>query len=336
MTNPSRGPVVVAGAGSIGCFVGGLLADAGFEVTLLARSRIIDEISAHDLHLTSIEGLDRRLPARALGATDDPAAMAGAACILVTVKSTDTAAMADLLARHAPRTAAIVSLQNGVDNVPALRQRLPNHKVLAGMVAFNVVSMAQARFHRATSGEIVLEQDPADTAAGLSAPGLLVRSSTNMQGVQWGKLLLNLNNAINALSGLPLRDQLSERAWRLVLADQISEALAATKAAGITPITSPLPPFLLPAVLRLPDSVFRVLAARMLKIDPQARSSMWEDLQRHRRTEIDHLQGAIVRLAGLHGLSAPLSERIATLVRSAEAAKQGSPGLWPDQIASSR
>ncbi len=57
-----------------------------------------------------------------------------------------------------------------------------------------------------------------------------------MQGVQWGKLLLNLNNAINALSGLPLRDQLSQRAWRAILAAQIAEALQMTKAAGIAPV----------------------------------------------------------------------------------------------------
>jgi 2-dehydropantoate 2-reductase len=155
-----------------------------------------------------------------------------------------------------------------------------------------------------------------------------------MPGVQWGKLLLNLNNAINALSDLPLRDQLSQRPWRAILAAQMAEGLAAMKAAGISPVTSPLPAPLLPFVLRLPDSVFRVLAGRMLKIDPQARSSMWEDLKLRRRTEIDYLQGAIVRLAAQHGGRAPLSERITTLVRSAEAARQGSPGLRPAQFAS--
>jgi 2-dehydropantoate 2-reductase len=72
----------------------------------------------------------------------------------------------------------------------------------------------------------------------------------------------------------------------------------------------------------------------MLKIDPQARSSMWEDLQQGRRTEIDHLQGAIVRIAAQHGQRAPLSERIITLVRSAEQARRGSPGLRPDEIVS--
>jgi 2-dehydropantoate 2-reductase len=105
----------------------------------------------------------------------------------------------------------------------------------------------------------------------------------------------------------------------------------ATKAAGIVPFTSPLPAPLLPIVLRLPDSVFRVLAAQMLKIGPQARSSMWEDLQQRRRTEIDHLQGAVVRIAAQHGQGAQMSERIIALVKSAEEAKRGSPGLRPSE-----
>lgn len=72
----------------------------------------------------------------------------------------------------------------------------------------------------------------------------------------------------------------------------------------------------------------------MVKIDPKARSSMWEDLQRSRRTEIDHLQGLIVTLAERHGLRAPLSARIVALIREAEQAGKGSPGLTPEQIRS--
>lgn len=330
-----NGSFVVAGAGSIGCFVGGLLAGAGRAVTLLARPRVIADVEAFGLHLTSLDGVDCRVPASNVRATEDPAVLAQAACILVAVKSTDTAAMADLIARHARPGAVVVSLQNGVDNVPLLRQRLTDQKVLAGMVAFNVVAMGEGRYHRATSGEIVLEQDAAGSATMLDVPGLTVTASNNITGVQWGKLLLNLNNAINALSDLPLREELSQRVWRVILAEQIVEALRVTKAAGIVPVTSPLPPPLLPFVLRLPDGVFRILAGRMLKIDPQARSSMWEDLQRRRRTEVDHLQGAIIRLAAQHAVPVPLSQRIAGLVRSAEQAQQGSPGLRPAEIASS-
>ena len=69
-----------------------------------------------------------------------------------------------------------------------------------------------------------------------------------------------------------------------------------------------------------------------MKIDPEARSSMWEDLQRGRPTEIDYLQGVITEIADRHGLQVPLSRRIVALIRNAEAAGKGSPGLTPEQI----
>jgi 2-dehydropantoate 2-reductase len=160
-----------------------------------------------------------------------------------------------------------------------------------------------------------------------------MRATADIAGVQWGKLLLNLNNALNALADLPLRRQLAQRAWRQLFADQIAEGLAAIKAEGIRPVSStPIPPSWMPALLRLPDAVFAVLLASSMKIDPEARSSMWEDLQRGRPTEIDYLQGVITAIAGRHGLKAPLSHRIVTLIKSAEAAGKGSPGLTPEQI----
>jgi 2-dehydropantoate 2-reductase len=89
---------------------------------------------------------------------------------------------------------------------------------------------------------------------------------------------------------------------------------------------------LTPHLLRLPDAVFRLLLGGTMKIDPEARSSMWEDLQRGRRTEIDYLQGVITQIAQRRGLKAPLSARIVALVKRAEADGKGSPGLTPDQI----
>jgi 2-dehydropantoate 2-reductase len=201
------------------------------------------------------------------------------------------------------------------------------------MVPFNVIALGEGRFHRATSGDIVIEQDEAGTAAQLSVPHLTMRPAGNIVGVQWGKLLLNLNNALNALSDLPLREQLAQRPWRALFADQMAEGLAAMKAEGIRPVAStPIPPGLTPHLLRLPDAVFGLLLGRTMKIDPEARSSMWEDLQRGRRTEIDYLQGVIVQIAERRGLKVPLSARIATLIKRAEAEGKGSPGLTPDQI----
>lgn len=326
-------PVVVAGAGSIGCFVGGVLAQAGRRVALLARPRVIEEINRNGLRITSFEGLERRLESNELALSDDPAIFRDAGVILVTVKSTDTAGIADLIAQHAPADAVIVSLQNGVGNVAVLRERLGGGRVLAGMVPFNVIAPGEGRFHRATSGDIVIEQDEAGTAAQLSVPHLTVRPTDNIVGVQWGKLLVNLNNALNALSGLRLREQLSQRPWRMLLADQMSEGLAAVKAEGIKPVApTPVPLALTPHLLRLPDIAFRLLLGRAMKIDAEARSSMWEDLQRGRPTEIDYLQGVIVAIAERHGLKTPLSRRIVASIKRAEAEAKGSPALTPDQI----
>jgi 2-dehydropantoate 2-reductase len=254
--------------------------------------------------------------------------------VLVTVKSVDTAEMAEIIASHAPADAVIVSLQNGVGNTALLRERLPGRRVLAAMVPFNVVAPSAGRFHRATSGDIMVERDDAATAERLSVQGLTMRATGNIAGVQWGKLLVNLNNALNALSGLPLRSQLAQRPWRSLLADQVAEGLSAIKAAGIKPVSpTPVPSAWTPSLLRLPDAIFQALLGRTMKIDPEARSSMQEDLQRGRRTEIDYLQGVVVEIAARHGLDVPLSRRIVTLIKNAEAAAKGSPGLSPEQVA---
>jgi 2-dehydropantoate 2-reductase len=326
-------PIVVAGAGSIGCFVGGLSASAGRRVSLLARPRVIAEIERFGLTLTSLEGSSWHVASQQLKLSAEPEVLAEASVVLVAVKSADTAEIADAIALHAPPDAVIVSLQNGVANAALLRSRLPGRTVLAAMVPFNVIAAGEGRFHRATSGDIVIERDAADTAAQLSVPGLAMRATDDIAGVQWGKLLVNLNNAINALCGLPLREQLSNRDWRRLFADQIAEGLTAVRADGIKPVSpTPLPLSLVPHLLRLPDALFAIALAPAMKIDPQARSSMWEDLERRRRTEIDYLQGVVTGIADRRGLSVPLSRRIVALIREAETAKQGSPRLTVEQI----
>lgn len=323
----------IAGAGSIGCFVGGMLAAGGRSVAFLARPRVIGEIEANGLRPTSFEGFDQTIAPDTFALSEDPSVLRDAAVVLVAVKSADTAAMADVIARHAPPDVVVISLQNGVGNAVVLRDRLPGRRVLGGMVPFNVIALGNGRFHRATSGDIVVERDEAGTAEKLSVPGLNVRPTDNIDGVQWGKLLLNLNNALNALAGLPLRRQLGLRPWRRLFADQVTEGLAAIRAEGIKPVSpTPIPMGWLPALLRLPDPIFEALLGRTMKIDPEARSSMWDDLQRGRRTEIDFLQGVITEIADRRGLNAPMSRRIVELIRQAERDGKGSPGLSPEQI----
>lgn len=331
--------IVVAGAGSIGCYVGGCLAAAGRHVTLLLRPALADAIGQHGLRISDLGGADRSLTSSALTLTTDPAAaFAGAQVVLVAVKSGDTASMAELIARHAPPDAVVVSLQNGVGNLAVLRMHLQqSQRAVAGMVPFNVVQTraegAAPRFHRATSGTLLISADVPGLRPLLDVPGMAVAEHPDMTGVLWGKLILNLNNALNALSDLPLAQELADRRWRLLLASQIEEALAVLRAAGISPLgVEGVPPRAIPFILRLPDWLFRRVARRMLAIDPAARSSMWEDLTLRRPTEIDHMQGAILALADKAKVPVPIAERVLRLIKAAESAGIGSPGLRPDQV----
>ena len=326
-------PIVVAGAGAIGCFVGGTLAAGGRRVALLVRPRVKTEIERFGLLLTDCDGSERKLSAGQLALSEDPAILHSAGVVLVTVKSADTAAVADRIAQHAPEDAVIVSLQNGVGNVAALRERLGGRRVLAGMVPFNVIAMGEGRFHRSTSGDIHIGADAGNTAAALSVPGLAMRPSADITGVQWGKLIINLNNALSALSDMSLAAQLANREWRKLFADQMEEGLAVLKAAGITPVSAtPIPMNWTPTLLRLPDMIFNAILGRTMKIDPEARSSMWQDLKQGRKTEIDYLQGAVIALAEQNHVGVPLMRRIVALIREAEAVGNGPPHLTPQQI----
>jgi 2-dehydropantoate 2-reductase len=325
--------IVVAGAGSIGCYVGGQLAAAGRDVAFLARPRIADELAQHGLTVSDRDGGTMRVEAKSLVVAVDPGVLASADVVLVTVKSGATREMAASIREHAPAQAIVVSLQNGIDNATILQQELPGLKVVAGMVPFNVAALGEGRFHRGTDGAIVIDAEAAALASALSTPHMAIATHADMRAVAWGKLLLNLNNALNALAGVPLREEIANRPWRRVLAACIAEALAALAAADIEPAKlGALPPAMLPAVLRLPDALFRLVAAAQLRIDPKARSSMWDDIEQRRTTEIDQLQGAIVALASKHGTAAPMNRAVLDLVKAAEKKGAGSPRMAATEL----
>ncbi len=317
--------IVVLGAGSIGCYVGGALAAAGADVVLVGRARMQARILAHGLILTDATGAAATLAADRVQFTQDPSVLASADLVLVTVKSADTDTAAALVTRHASAEALVLSLQNGVGNVERLRVRAPGDAagphVLAGMVPFNVVQLDGGRLHRGTAGELMVEASPrlAPWLPLFARARLPLQERANFTAIQWGKLLINLNNGINALAGIPLQQQFSQRGYRRCLAALIDEGRTILEAAGIHPAkVVKLGPRMLPHVLRLPDFLFRRVAAPMLKIDPEARSSMWEDLEAGRRTEVDYLNGAIVTVAERIGRGAPCNARMVALIRAAE------------------
>ena len=141
----------------------------------------------------------------------------------------------------------------------------------------------------------------------------------DMLAVQWAKVLLNLNNSINALSKLPLKAQLSNLQYRQCLAMAQQEALdlldlAQIKPAKLTAISA----HLLPKIMSLPNILFKILSRKMLKIDPLARSSMQDDLIAGRSTEVDWINGEVVKLAHRLNTQAPINQLLIELIKQAE------------------
>ena len=309
--------IAVFGAGAIGCYVGGMLASAGERVTLIGRERTAEALS-NGLTVVPLGRRARIVPARAVPVATDPAVLATARTVLVCVKSQDTGEAARTIAKHAGSDTVVVSLQNGLGNVETLSTALEPEHVVAGVVAFNVVRPDPATFRQTTDGAVIVGAAAEDLAAKLSRAGLEAEAHRNMPGVQWSKLILNLNNPLNALAGVPLREQLLDREWRRVSADCAAEAMAVARASGIRlERLGGVPPFVVPHVLRLPTPLFRLVAGALLRIDPEARTSMAQDLEAGKDSELPWLNGAVAERGRQAGVPTPVNDAVIALTDAA-------------------
>lgn len=314
--------IVFLGAGSVGCFIGGAWAAAGLPISFIGRARTKAEVEAHGITVTDGDSARLHLPPGTVAFSTEPEALGEAGVVALCVKSFDTEAAAAEIARHARPGATVISFQNGVRNVETLRAALPGFEIVGGMVPYNVAAMGGGRWHKGVVGELIAGRTAVTERIAAAVEGRTgaLRLADDMAAISWGKLLINLNNAVNALSGRTLIEQLSQRDYRRVFAASIREAVDVLEAAGIVPAKlGPLPPSLLPQALSAPDLVFNNSFLKAQRIDANARSSMADDLAAGRRTEIDYLNGEVVRLARSLGLAAPVNEAILELVRRAEA-----------------
>ncbi|HEY8706385.1 MAG TPA: 2-dehydropantoate 2-reductase, partial [Burkholderiaceae bacterium] len=231
------GPVLVMGAGAIGCYLGGCLQAAGVPVVFVGRPRVLAALREHGLTLSDLDQRRQHLPAAALNLHDTVPAGIAPVLVLLAVKSGATAAAAAQLAAALPAGTPVVSMQNGIGNADLARAAAPGLQWLAGMVPFNVAELAPGHFHRGTTGALAAQDDAAlrALAPAFESAGLGLQLHADLRAVQWGKLLLNLNNPVNALSGQPLRAQLQNRGYRQCLAALQTEALQLLRSAGIAP-----------------------------------------------------------------------------------------------------
>ncbi len=294
---------VIYGAGAIGGGIGGRLAIAGADVTLITRGAHLDAIRADGLRLRSAEGTDR-VEVSAVGRAADAGIGAGDVVILTT-KSQDTpVALADLTA-HASRDAAVVCAQNGVDNE---RQAL---RCFASVYGLSVMMPAT----RLEPGQVDLDASPVfgildlgrypqgtdetaeEVAKALGEAGFASVADPAIMRRKYRKLLRNLGNVIDAAIGLDSAEarQLQRRA--------VAEAEAILDAAGVE-------------VGSVEDDERRRQAFRYAPIPGVGRrgSSSWQSVALGRRSlEVDYLNGEIVLMARAMGLTAPVNEALVRL-----------------------
>ena len=309
----------VFGAGAVGGFLGVALSAAGIPVVLVGRRALV--VVRDQLLMEPLGGAERS-PGADLVVTDDPEHLGAVDLCLVTVKSRDTEAAAAQLAGVLPPDTLVVSFQNGLDNVRRLREGL-TQPVAAGVVSFNV-RRDGGRFRQLTSGPVLVEalEDPRAQAlrGALARAGLRAKLRRDIDDVAAGKLLLNLNNGVCAATGLGIAASLQSPDARRCFARCIQEGLTVMRDADLKPVgVLPIPPGLVARFLTGPEVLLRPLTRLLVRVDPAARSSTLQDLDRGRPTEIDALNGAIVALAESLGREAPVNARVVQVVRRIEA-----------------
>ncbi len=293
--------IAIMGAGAVGCYYGGMLARAGHAVVLVARPAHVEAIRQNGLLLDT---LTLREHVR-LQADTEASAVQGAGCVLFCVKSTDTESAGRAMAPHLQEGATVLSLQNGVDNAERL-QLLLGRPVLPAVVyvAAGMAGPGHVRHHG--RGELVIAPSPAsaDIARSFAAAGIPVEISDNVAGALWAKLVLNcVYNPLSAITQLPYGEIVNSPGLDVprMMDDIVHECMAVARACGVQ-----LPEGTAEAVLPLARS----MATQV--------SSTAQDLARGHRSEIDHLNGYVVRRGEALGIPTPANRLLHTLVRLLE------------------
>lgn len=305
--------IAVVGAGAVGCFFGGMLTRAGVRVTLVgrlgSRNPGLDAIARDGLWFESLNFQEQVT----VSTSSDPAALRDAELILFAVKTLDTVSAARGIAPHLRPDAIVLSLQNGVDNEEQIRAALPPGATVVPAVVYVAAEMqAPGRLKHRGRGDLVIgsgRQAPPEgslqrVAAMFEAAGVPCRVSQNIVGDLWFKLVWNCaGNAVSALGRAPYGICGREDPSSDLMADAAREVIAVARAAGIM----------------LPDVDPMAMGRKVAISFGAATSSTSQDVERGRRTEIDSLNGVIVRRGAELGVATPVNRALWALVKLLEA-----------------
>lgn len=302
--------VAVVGAGAVGCYFGGMLARAGAPVTLIGRQHHMNAVAGSGL-LLERAGVSQRISVRA---ATDLSAVRESQIVLFCVKAVDTESTAASLAPHLPPGCVVVSMQNGVDNVPRIRAAAGIDAV-AAVVYVASAMVAPGHVRHSGRGDLVIGDllnigvNLQSLAAMLESAEIPCRVSSDIAGDLWTKMIMNCAyNAISALGRVRYGRIVQSAPARDLMSRVVDEVIAVAGAEGVS-----LPAdAMMSAVLKLGEAMSEAL------------SSTAQDINRGRRTEIDSLNGYVVRRGSELGVPAPANQVLYTLVKLLEeSARQG-------------
>ncbi len=306
--------IVVVGAGAVGSYYGAVLARAGHRVTLIGRALHVAAIGQHGLQLHKGGTVD----AVRLGATTEIGAVRDADLVLFCVKSTDTASVGREIAPHVRPDALLMSLQNGVDNAPTLAQLV--QATVVPTVVYVATAMPEPgvvkHFGR---GELVIGPLNAAQASDaalqarlhavvdlFAAADVAVTISPDVMAELWRKLMVNCAyNAISGLAQLPYGVMAAVPDVVDLQRAVVREVVAVASADGVK--------LDLDASLQAMERIAATMPAQF--------SSTAQDMARGKRSEIDHLNGTVVRRGEALGVPAPVNQALVALVKLVEAGR---------------
>jgi len=308
--------VAVLGAGAVGCYFGGMLARAGHKVTLIGRPVHVEAFRKSGLHFEGLK-FDEQVPVEA---STEASAVRGARLVLFCVKSTDTEQAAAQIAPHLAADAIVLNLQNGVDNTERIQAKV-SQPVIPAVVYAATEMKGPGHLKHHGRGDLVIGSLNGNVSAEVlqnlkarfEKASIPVQVSDNVSSELWAKLVANCAyNALSAITQLPYGRMIDGIGVRDVMRDVVEEALAVAKASGVQ-----MPPDVLARTYKIAQAM------------PTQHSSTAQDLARGKPSEIDHLNGYVVRRGEALGIATPANRALHALVKLLEAKLPRPPASRP-------
>jgi 2-dehydropantoate 2-reductase len=300
----------VLGAGSLGCAIGGTLAAAGSNVTLIARSREhVDAVNANGLVMRDADGNERVVK---LAAATDARGLAAADLVIVLVKSFHTEAAIEGYKSAIGDGTIVMSLQNGLGHEEVLARAVGRARLLAGKTYVGGVFLAPGVVRAGVKDKLTVIGEPDGgiservqrVAAEFERAGLKTTVSDNITGTIWDKLLVNTaTGALSGITRLPYGKLYATPQLEAVAVAAVGEAMAVARAKGVK------------LSIKQPIDAWRMAGAGL---GPDFKASMLQSLEKGSVTEIDFINGAVVAEGERLGIATPVNRTLVACIKGIE------------------